>query len=108
VDVLIWLTAFQVGRERQMAFCFMQKFVDLRKIGTKVPIITAFALDHIRGFVFVEAEKACDVTEVHNLFLLQQEKKKFIHTERACWLTCSAVLIMLSLLCITYSLHSKL
>ncbi|KAF8715860.1 hypothetical protein HU200_026817 [Digitaria exilis] len=28
-----------------------------------VPIITAFALDHVRGFVFVEAEKACDVTE---------------------------------------------
>jgi hypothetical protein len=83
VDVLICLIAFQVGRERQMAFCFMQKFVDLRKIGTKVPIITAFALDHIRGFVFVEAEKACDVTEVHNLFLLQQEKKNFMHTRKS-------------------------
>ncbi|XP_066364221.1 protein RNA-directed DNA methylation 3-like isoform X2 [Miscanthus floridulus] len=59
----IWRVKCMVGRERQMAFCFMQKFVDLRKIGTKVPIITAFALDHIRGFVFVEAEKACDVTE---------------------------------------------
>jgi len=95
VHVLICLTAFQVGRERQMAFCFMQKFVDLRKIGTKVPIITAFALDHIRGFVFVEAEKACDVTEVHNLFLLQQEKKNSCILERACWLICRAVLIML-------------
>ncbi|CAN6332486.1 unnamed protein product [Urochloa humidicola] len=59
----IWRVKCMVGRERQMAFCFMQKFVDLQKIGTKVPIITAFALDHIRGFVFVEAEKACDVTE---------------------------------------------
>lgn len=63
-----------------MTFCFMQKFVDLRKIGTKVPIITAFALDHVRGFVFVEAEKACDVTEVHNLFL--NFKRKEIHS---CW-----------------------
>ncbi|WVZ99160.1 hypothetical protein U9M48_044499 [Paspalum notatum var. saurae] len=59
----IWRVKCMVGRERQMAFCFMQKFVDLQRIGTKVPIITAFALDHIRGFVFVEAEKACDVTE---------------------------------------------
>ncbi|RCV17033.1 hypothetical protein SETIT_3G186400v2 [Setaria italica] len=59
----IWRVKCMVGRERQMAFCFMQKFVDLQKIGTKVPIITAFALDHVRGFVFVEAEKACDVTE---------------------------------------------
>ncbi|KAG8086035.1 hypothetical protein GUJ93_ZPchr0010g8463 [Zizania palustris] len=53
----------RLGCERQMAFCFMQKFVDLQKFGTKVPIISAFALDHVRGFVFVEAEKACDVTE---------------------------------------------
>ncbi|XP_062231805.1 protein RNA-directed DNA methylation 3 [Phragmites australis] len=59
----IWRVKCMVGRERQMAFCFMQKFVDLQRMGTKVPIITAFALDHVRGFVFVEAEKACDVTE---------------------------------------------
>uniref|UniRef100_J3M8P4 KOW domain-containing protein n=1 Tax=Oryza brachyantha TaxID=4533 RepID=J3M8P4_ORYBR len=59
----IWKIKCMVGRERQMAFCLMQKFVDLQKFGTKVPIISAFALDHARGFVFVEAEKACDVTE---------------------------------------------
>ncbi|KAK3138335.1 hypothetical protein QOZ80_5AG0367480 [Eleusine coracana subsp. coracana] len=59
----IWRVKCMVGRERQMVFCFMQKFVDLQKIGTKVPVITAFALDHMRGFFFVEAEKACDVTE---------------------------------------------
>ncbi|TVU20667.1 hypothetical protein EJB05_36885 [Eragrostis curvula] len=59
----IWRVKCMVGRERQMAFCFMQKFVDLQRMGTRVPIITAFALDHVRGFVFVEAEKACDVTE---------------------------------------------
>lgn len=63
------MAALQVGRERQIAFCLMQKYVDLQKFGTKVPIISAFALDHVRGFVFVEAEKACDVTEVHDLRL---------------------------------------
>ncbi|KQK05519.1 protein RNA-directed DNA methylation 3 isoform X2 [Brachypodium distachyon] len=59
----IWRVKCMVGRERQMAFCFMQKFIDLKKFGTKVPIISAFSLDHMRGYVFVEAEKACDVTE---------------------------------------------
>uniref|UniRef100_A0A0D9WID3 KOW domain-containing protein n=1 Tax=Leersia perrieri TaxID=77586 RepID=A0A0D9WID3_9ORYZ len=59
----IWKIKCMVGRERQMAFCLMQKYVDLQKFGTKVPIISVFALDHVRGFVFVEAEKACDVTE---------------------------------------------
>ncbi|KAF0925336.1 hypothetical protein E2562_016028 [Oryza meyeriana var. granulata] len=59
----IWRIKCMVGRERQMAFCLMQKYVDLQKFGTKVPIISAFALDHVRGFVFLEAEKACDVTE---------------------------------------------
>lgn len=77
-----------------MAFCFMQKFVDLQKIGTKVPIITAFALDHIRGFVFVEAEKACDVTEVHNSFLLLLEKRYTFMLERTSWVTCSAVCLL--------------
>jgi hypothetical protein len=62
-----------------MVFCFMQKFVDLRKLGTKVPVITAFALDHVRGFVFIEAEKACDVAEVHRWILLLQENKLHIH-----------------------------
>jgi transcription elongation factor SPT5 len=52
-----------------MAFCLMQKFVDLKKYGTKVPIISAFSLDHVRGFFFVEAEKACDVTEVRSWML---------------------------------------
>uniref|UniRef100_A0A452ZHJ1 Uncharacterized protein n=1 Tax=Aegilops tauschii subsp. strangulata TaxID=200361 RepID=A0A452ZHJ1_AEGTS len=62
-DPIIWRVKCMVGRERQMAFCFMQKFLHLQKFGTKVPIISAFALDHVRGSVFVEAEKACDVTE---------------------------------------------
>ncbi|VAH20895.1 unnamed protein product [Triticum turgidum subsp. durum] len=62
-DPIIWRVKCMIGRERQMAFCFMQKFLHLQKFGTKVPIISAFSLDHVRGSVFVEAEKACDVTE---------------------------------------------
>lgn len=42
----------------------MQKFVDLQSIGTKLQIISAFSVEHIKGFVFIEADKLCDVQEV--------------------------------------------
>lgn len=42
----------------------MQKFVDLGSMGTKLQIISAFAVDHIKGFIFIEADKLCDVQEV--------------------------------------------
>lgn len=56
-----WL---QAGRERQSAFCLMQKFVDLQSLGSKMQIISAFAVDHIKGFIFIEADKQCDINEV--------------------------------------------
>jgi Early transcription elongation factor of RNA pol II, NGN section len=52
-----------VGHERQVAFCFMQKYVEFHNRGNKLQIFSAFALDHIKGYVYVEADKACDVTE---------------------------------------------
>lgn len=42
----------------------MQKFVDLRSLGTKLEIISAFAVEHIKGFVFIEADKQSDINEV--------------------------------------------
>ncbi|XP_020091605.1 protein RNA-directed DNA methylation 3 isoform X3 [Ananas comosus] len=62
-DPTVWKIKCMIGRERQMAFCFMQKFVDLDCLGNKLQIVSAFALDHVKGFVFVEADKANDVSE---------------------------------------------
>lgn len=45
----------------------MQKFVDLLKIGKKLQIFSVFALDHVKGFVYFEADKACNVLEVIKL-----------------------------------------
>lgn len=42
----------------------MQKYVDLHSMGTKLHIISAFALDHVKGFIFIEAYKQCDLNEV--------------------------------------------
>lgn len=45
----------------------MHKFVELKKIGTKLQIISVFSLDHVKGFIFIEADKEHDVLEVMNI-----------------------------------------
>jgi len=45
----------------------MHKFVELRKIGTKLEIISVFSVDHVKGFIFIEADKEHDVLEVLNI-----------------------------------------
>ncbi|OAY45822.1 protein RNA-directed DNA methylation 3 isoform X2 [Manihot esculenta] len=62
-DPIIWKVKCMVGRERHSAFCLMQKFADLKSLGTKLQIISAFAVDHVKGFVFIEADKQCDINE---------------------------------------------
>ncbi|CAL9106355.1 unnamed protein product [Musa textilis] len=62
-DVIIWRVKCMVGRERHMTFCFMQKYVEMENLGTKLQISSVFALDHVKGYVFVEADKLYDVIE---------------------------------------------
>ncbi|PIN24453.1 RNA polymerase II transcription elongation factor DSIF/SUPT5H/SPT5 [Handroanthus impetiginosus] len=62
-DPTIWKVKCMVGRERHSAFCLMQKYVDLENLGTKLQIISACALDHVKGFIFIEAEKQNDIYE---------------------------------------------
>lgn len=47
----------------------MQKFVDLMSLGKKIQIISAFAIDHVKGYIYVEADRQSDVIEVTDLFL---------------------------------------
>lgn len=58
---IFWL---QVGRERQSAFCLMQKYVDLQPLGTKLQIISVFSVDRVKGFIFIEAKKQQHIYEV--------------------------------------------
>lgn len=48
----------------------MQKFVDLKSLGTKLQIISAFAVERIKGFIFIEADKQYDVNEVSTFWML--------------------------------------
>ncbi|KAJ3696098.1 hypothetical protein LUZ60_001475 [Juncus effusus] len=62
-DPTVWRLKTGVGRERQVVFCFMQKYVDFHNRGNKLQIFSAFSLDHVKGFVYVEADKVSDVME---------------------------------------------
>lgn len=42
----------------------MQKFVDLQSLGTKLRIVSVSAVDHVKGFIYIEAEKQSDINEV--------------------------------------------
>lgn len=47
----------------------MHKFVELRKIGNKLQILSVFSVEHVKGFIFIEAEKEHDLLEVTMLYL---------------------------------------
>ncbi|XP_076946999.1 protein RNA-directed DNA methylation 3 [Bidens hawaiensis] len=60
---VIWKVKCTVGRERHSAFCLMQKYVDVKALGTKLQIISAFAVEHVKGFIYIEAVKQNDINE---------------------------------------------
>lgn len=51
----------QIGREREVAVCLMQKCIDK---GSELQIRSVVALDHLKNFVYVEADKEAHVREV--------------------------------------------
>ncbi|KAI4373052.1 hypothetical protein MLD38_011220 [Melastoma candidum] len=62
-EPIIWKVKCMVGRERYSAFCLMQKFVDLQNLGEKLKMVSAFAVDHVKGHIFIEADKQPEVHE---------------------------------------------
>ncbi|KAM7268757.1 hypothetical protein ACFE04_010923 [Oxalis oulophora] len=62
-DPILWKVKCMAGRERYSTFCLMQKFVDMQSLGTKLNIVSTFTLEHVRGFIFIEADKECEIIE---------------------------------------------
>uniref|UniRef100_A0A0A0LN22 KOW domain-containing protein n=1 Tax=Cucumis sativus TaxID=3659 RepID=A0A0A0LN22_CUCSA len=61
--ISLWKVKCMVGRERQSVFCLMQKFVDLHSFGNKLQIKSAFCVEHVKGFIYVEAPRQYDLIE---------------------------------------------
>ncbi|XP_074357445.1 protein RNA-directed DNA methylation 3-like isoform X2 [Apium graveolens] len=63
---IIWKVKCTVGREKHSTICLMQKFVEFQNLGKMLQIVSVFAMEHVKGFLYIEAYKQCDVYEACN------------------------------------------
>ncbi|XP_057449281.1 putative transcription elongation factor SPT5 homolog 1 isoform X2 [Lotus japonicus] len=59
-DPKLWMVKCLIGRERETAVCLMQKYIDK---GSELQIRSAIALDHLKNYIYVEADKEAHVRE---------------------------------------------
>ncbi|KAA8534332.1 hypothetical protein F0562_031841 [Nyssa sinensis] len=59
-DPKLWMVRCLTGREREAAVCLMQKYTDK---GSKLQIRSAIALDHLKNYIYIEADKEAHVRE---------------------------------------------
>ncbi|CAM8979670.1 unnamed protein product [Rhodiola kirilowii] len=59
-DPKLWIVKCAIGRERETAVCLMQKYIDK---GSELQIKSAIALDHLKNYIYVEADKESHVRE---------------------------------------------
>ncbi|XP_044511668.1 putative transcription elongation factor SPT5 homolog 1 isoform X2 [Mangifera indica] len=59
-DPKLWMVKCAIGREREAAVCLMQKYIDK---GAELQIRSAIALDHLKNYIYVEADKEAHVKE---------------------------------------------
>ncbi|KAH7297506.1 hypothetical protein KP509_26G072300 [Ceratopteris richardii] len=62
-DPKLWMVTCKIGHEREAAVCLMQKFLDLRSQGQDLQIRSAVALDHLKGYLYVEADREAFVKQ---------------------------------------------
>ncbi|XP_065877417.1 putative transcription elongation factor SPT5 homolog 1 isoform X2 [Euphorbia lathyris] len=59
-DPKLWMVKCAIGRERETAVCLMQKYIDK---GPELQIRSVVALDHLKNFLYIEADKEAHVRE---------------------------------------------
>ncbi|XP_042033519.1 putative transcription elongation factor SPT5 homolog 1 [Salvia splendens] len=59
-DPKLWMVKCAIGREREVAVCLMQKCIDR---GSELQIKSAVALDHLKNYIYIEADKEAHVKE---------------------------------------------
>ncbi|KAH9614186.1 hypothetical protein KSS87_017895 [Heliosperma pusillum] len=59
-DPKLWMVKCAIGREKEVAVCLMQKFIDR---GSELQIRSAVALDHLKNYIYIEADKEAHVRE---------------------------------------------
>ncbi|CAN6233267.1 unnamed protein product [Urochloa humidicola] len=59
-DPKLWMVKCAIGHERETAVCLMQKYIDKRP---DIQIKSVVALEHLKNFIYIEAEKEAHVKE---------------------------------------------
>ncbi|GER47850.1 transcription elongation factor SPT5 [Striga asiatica] len=59
-DPKLWMVKCAIGREREVAVCLMQKCIDK---GPEMQIRSVIALDHLKNYIYIEADKEAHVRE---------------------------------------------
>jgi transcription elongation factor SPT5 len=62
-DPKLWMVKCNLGHEREAAICLMQKFIDQELQGQPLLIKSAVALDHLKGYLYIESEKEAYVRQ---------------------------------------------
>ncbi|KAI7754771.1 hypothetical protein M8C21_033839, partial [Ambrosia artemisiifolia] len=59
-DPKLWMVKCAIGHEREVAVCLMQKCIDR---SSELQIRSAIALDHLKNYIYIEADKEAHVKE---------------------------------------------
>lgn len=61
-DPKLWMVTVKQGHEREVALQLLQKSLHMYNMATPLAIKSVVALDHLKGFVYVEADKEAHVS----------------------------------------------
>ncbi|KAG0615572.1 hypothetical protein M758_5G052200 [Ceratodon purpureus] len=62
-DPKLWMVKCNLGHEREAAICLMQKYIDQEQMNQPLLIKSAIALDHLKGYLYIESEKEAYVRQ---------------------------------------------
>lgn len=78
-DPKLWMVKCKIGKERQLVVSLMQKYLDTEGTPEALSIKSAVAPDHLKGYLYVEAEKQVYVEQaIKGLRNLQQWGVKMV------------------------------
>ncbi len=64
-DPRLWVVAARPGHEREAVIQLQQKFISAMRRGMPLAIRSAICVDHLQGYVYVEADKEAHVSLVN-------------------------------------------
>ncbi|KAK4538292.1 hypothetical protein CDCA_CDCA17G4317 [Cyanidium caldarium] len=78
-DPKLFMVKCKVGKEKQLCICLLQKAVDCARAGSPLAFTAVVAPDHLRGALYVEAQREADVrTAIQGMHLVYQRRVQLV------------------------------